>query len=92
MILEIFDGWGNLAGAEFLPLRAFLAFFCKISTPALVVSNIGGPKPYFYYSLSQILGGPGTLLPIRVKVAVKVCTLLSYLMKTMGHIKFFNLF
>ena len=33
MILEILDGLGNLAGAEFLPLRAFLAFFCKISTP-----------------------------------------------------------
>ena len=33
MILEILDGWGNLAVAEFLPLRAFLAFFCKIFTP-----------------------------------------------------------
>ena len=29
MILEILDGWGSLAGAEFLSLRAFLAFFAK---------------------------------------------------------------
>jgi len=29
LILEILDGWRNLAGAEFLPLRAFLAFFAK---------------------------------------------------------------
>ena len=28
------ESLGNLAGAEFLPVRAFLGFFCKISTPA----------------------------------------------------------
>ena len=38
--MEILDGWGNLAGAEFLPLRAFLAFFCKISTPVMKRSMI----------------------------------------------------
>ena len=27
------ESLGNLAGAEFLPVRAFLGFFCKISTP-----------------------------------------------------------
>ena len=27
------ESLGNLAGAEFLPIGAFLGFFCKISTP-----------------------------------------------------------
>ena len=31
----IFEMFENLAGAEFLPVRAFLGFFCKISTPGL---------------------------------------------------------
>ena len=29
----ILETLGNLAGAEFLPVRAFLGFFCKIFTP-----------------------------------------------------------
>ena len=33
LVLEILESLGNLAGAEFLPFRAFLGFFCKISTP-----------------------------------------------------------
>ena len=31
--MEMLESLGNLAGAEFLPVRAFLGFFCKISTP-----------------------------------------------------------
>ena len=43
MILEILDGLGNLAGAEFLPLRAFWPFFAKY-LPLEVERSTGGLK------------------------------------------------
>ena len=47
MILEIFDVWENLAWAEFIPLRAFLAFFCKIPTPVRI-SNPWNLNLFFF--------------------------------------------
>ena len=35
--MEMLESLGNLAGAEFLPVGAFLGFFCKISTPGVCV-------------------------------------------------------
>ena len=48
------ENFGNLAGAEFLYVRAFLGFFFKISTPELCNGDPKNAYVIFVLSSRQI--------------------------------------